>query len=94
MTLLNHFRIRVVVPGDIEMKAGDMIDYEFPLFESAQTGGKKFDKARSGKYLVASINHKFRSTSYECVAELVADSFSEAMPVAKDGLNKLTKKGK
>jgi hypothetical protein len=76
------------------MKAGDMIDYEFPLFESAQTGGKKFDKARSGKYLVASINHKFRSTSYECVAELVADSFSEAMPVAKDGLNKLTKKGK
>jgi hypothetical protein len=44
--------------------------------------------------LVASINHKFRSTSYECVAELVADSFSEAMPVAKDGLNKLTKKGK
>jgi len=94
MSLLNHFRIQITIPGDIELKAGDIVEYEFPAFESAETGGKKLDKARTGKYLVASINHKFNGDTYESIVELVADSFSEAIPAAKDGLNKLTKKGK
>lgn len=94
MTLLNHFKIQIVIPGDIELKAGDIIDYEFPLFESAESGGKKMDKRRTGKYLVASVNHKFGGDTFESIVELVSDSFSEAIPAAKDGLNKLTKKGK
>jgi hypothetical protein len=94
MSLLNHFRIQITVPGDIEMKAGDIVEYEFPVFESADAGGKKFDKRRTGKYLVASVNHKFNGDTYESIAELVSDSFSEAVPAAKNGLNKLTKKGK
>jgi hypothetical protein len=94
MTLLNHFKLQVVLPGDIELKAGDVVEYEFPMFESANTGGKKIDKRRSGRYLVASVNHKFSGDTFESIVELVSDSFSEALPVAKDGLNKLTKKGK
>ena len=94
MTLLNHFKIRIVIPGDIELKAGDIIEYEFPKFESAASGGKSLDKARTGKYLVASVNHKFGGDTFESIVELVSDSFSEAIPAAKDGLNKLTKKGK
>ena len=94
MTLLNHFKIRIVIPGDIELKAGDVVEYEFPLFESATQGGKKLDKKRTGKYLVASVNHKFSSDTFESIVELVSDSFSESIPAAKDGLNKLTKKGK
>jgi hypothetical protein len=94
MTLLNHFRIQITIPGDIELKAGDIVNYEFPAFESANESGKKLDKARSGKYLVASINHKFDGDTFESIVELVSDSFSEAIPAAKDGLNKLTKKGK
>lgn len=94
MSLLNHFRIQITIPGDIELKAGDIVEYEFPVFESAETGGKKLDKARTGKYLVAAVNHKFNGDTYESIVELVSDSFSEAIPAAKDGLNKLTKKGK
>lgn len=94
MSLLNHFKIQITIPGDIELKAGDIVEYEFPSFESANAGGKKLDKARTGKYLVASINHKFGGDTFESIVELVADSFSEALPQAKDGLNKLTKKGK
>jgi hypothetical protein len=94
MALLNHFRIQITIPGDIELKAGDIVEYEFPVFESAQTSGKKLDKARTGKYLVASVNHKFNGDTFESIVELVSDSFSEAIPTAKDGLNKLTKKGK
>lgn len=94
MIMLNHFRIRVTVPGDIELKAGDVVEYEFPMFESADQSGKKLDKHRSGKYLVASVNHKFREDVFESIIELVSDSFSDQVPLAKDGLNRLTKKGK
>lgn len=94
MTLLNHFRIQVVIPGDIVLKAGDVVEYEFPAFESADSSGKKLDEYRTGKYLVASINHKFSGDTFESIVELVSDSFSEALPEAKNGINVLTKKGK
>lgn len=94
MSLLNHFRIQIVIPGDIVLKAGDVVEYEFPMFESADSGGKKLDEHRTGKYLVASINHKFSTDTFESIVELVSDSFSEALPEAKNGINVLTKKGK
>lgn len=95
MSLLNHFKIQIIIPGDVALKAGDIVEYEFPMFESAKTSGKKLDKARTGKYLVSSINHKISNDSrFESIVELVSDSFSEAIPNAKDGLNKLAKKGK
>jgi len=94
MSLLNHFRIQVVLPGDIQLKAGDVVEYEFPAFESADSSGKKLDEYRTGRYLVASINHKFSGDTFESVVELVSDSFSEALPEAKNGINSLTKKGK
>lgn len=94
MIMLNHFRIRVVVPGDIEIKAGDIVEYEFPLFESAGQAGKKLDKKRNSKYLVAAVNHKFSEDVFESILELVSDSFAEEVPGAKEGLNKFAKKGK
>lgn len=94
MIMLNHFRIRVTLPGDIEMKAGDVVNYEFPMFESANKAGKKLDKKRTGKYLVAAVNHKFSNDIFETIAELVSDSYAEEVPGAKDGLNRLSKKGK
>lgn len=84
MAMMNHFRIKVVVPGDVNLKAGDVVEYEFPMFMSAQKSGKELDKYRSGKYLVASINHKFRENSFESIVELVSDSFSERAFPTKD----------
>lgn len=94
MSMLNHFRIQIVLPGDILLKAGDVIDYKFPAFESADSSGKKMDEFRSCRYLVASVNHKFNADTYESVVELVADSFAEPIPTAKDNINFLTKKGR
>jgi len=94
MTMLNHFRIKVVLPGDIELKVGDVVEYELPMFEAGNQSGKKIDKARTGKYLVAALNHKFSEDVFETIVELVSDSFSEEIPGAKEGLNKLSKKGK
>ena len=92
MTMLNHFKIQIVVPGDIEMKAGDVVEYEMPTFQGSDSSGREMDKKRTGKYLVTSINHKFirEDNNFECVVELASDSFAEALPAAKDGLNKLT----
>lgn len=94
MSIINNFRIQVVVPGDIELKAGDIVNYEFPMFESANQAGKKLDKKRTGKYLVTSVNHKFSEDVFESIVELASDSFAEQIPGAKDGLNRLTNKGK
>lgn len=94
LALLNNFQIEIDIPGDIELKAGDIVNYEFPLFESATSGGKKMDKKRSGKYLVTAVCHKFREQSFESTVLLSSDSFSKPLPVAKDGLGRLTKKGK
>lgn len=96
MSLLNHFRIKVTLPGDTEMKAGDVVDVEFPLFEGKNDGGRNLNKKLSGKYIVSAVNYKIirEENSFECVAELATDSISEALPAAKDGLNKLAKKGK
>ena len=94
MVMLNHFKIKVIIPGDIELKAGDVVNYEFPMFESANQSGKKLDKKRTGKYLVTSVNHKFTEDMFESIAELVSDSYAEEVPGAKEGLNRLSKKGK
>jgi hypothetical protein len=94
MIMLNHFKIKIVIPGDIELKVGDVINYEFPMFDAANKAGKKLDKRRSGKYLVSAVNHKFSEDVFESIVELVSDSFAESVPGAKDGLNKLTKKGR
>lgn len=94
MALLNNFQIEIDIPGDIEMKAGDVVNYEFPKFSSATSKGKELDKHRSGRYLVAAICHKFREQSFETTALLASDSFSESLPAAKQGIGKLTKKGK
>jgi len=94
MSIINNFRIQVIIPGDIELKAGDIVNYEFPMFESANQAGKKLDKKRTGKYLVTSVNHKFSEDVFESIVELASDSFAEAIPGAKEGLNRLSAKGK
>lgn len=94
MSIINNFRIQIVIPGDIELKAGDIVNYEFPMFDSANQAGKKMDKRRSGKYLVASVNHKFSEDVFETIVELCSDSFADEVPEAKDGLNRLTEKGR
>ena len=86
MSLLNNFRIQVVVPGDTSMNAGDVVKVEFPKSVAPDEAGKESDDYRSGKYLVSSIKHKFviADDTYECTAVLCSDSFAAQLPAAKD----------
>jgi hypothetical protein len=95
IALLHNFRIEIVIPGDILLKAGDIVEYEFPKFEGASQKGKALDEYRTGKYLVTAVNHKFLGgdgESFESVVELVSDSVSKQIPEAKEGLNKIVRK--
>jgi hypothetical protein len=95
MALMHNFKIEIVIPGDILLKAGDVVEYEFPKFEAGSKEGKSLDEYRTGKYIVSAINHKFTgrdAESFESVVELVSDSVSKQIPGAKEGLNKLVKK--
>jgi hypothetical protein len=95
IALLHNFRIEIIIPGDILLKAGDIVEYEFPKFEGGSKGGKALDEYRTGKYLVTAVNHKFQGgdkENFESVVELVSDSVSKQIPGAKEGLNKVVKK--
>lgn len=95
MSLMHNFSIKVVLPGDILLKAGDMVKFEFPNFEGPDESGKKMNEFRSGKYLVSAVNHKFTGgeiSRFETIVELVSDSVSKQIPQAKESLNKAVSK--
>ena len=97
MALMHNFAIKVIIPGDIFLAAGDMVKYEFPNFESADSSGKRTNEYRTGNYLVSAVNHKFtggESSKFESVVELISDSVSKQIPGAKEGLNKVVAKSK
>jgi hypothetical protein len=95
MTAMHTFKLNILIPGDILLKAGDMVKYEFPKFESPDPSGKDPDEYRTGKYLVAAICHKFSGGDkgdFESIVELVSDSVSKQIPSPKDGLDKVTRR--
>jgi hypothetical protein len=95
MALMHNQRIKIIIPGDIVLKAGDVVKYEFPKFEGADRSGKSVDEYRTGNYLVTAVNHKFVNgdrQNFESIVELVSDSVSKQIPGAKEGLTKVTKK--
>lgn len=95
MTSMHNLKIKIVIPGDVFLKAGDVVKYEFPKFEGADASGKTPDEYRTGNYLVTAICHKFSGGDkgdFESIVELVSDSFSKQIPAAKDGLEKVTSK--
>ena len=65
----------VIIPGDFSIKAGDMIECEFPEVEAKEN--KEKNKQTGGKYMVAHVCH--RITSNDCFTSLglVRDSFGK-----------------
>lgn len=88
--LINNFRIRGVIAGDITMNVGDIINLTFPKYVAADQKGKQFDEYRSGKYLVADVSHVFKSTGiFETVVELTSDSYATQLPSGRNVFNKV-----
>lgn len=92
LSALNSFRFQAILPGDIGLKAGDIVEFDFPKFVAPDESGKETDEYRSGKYLVTAVNHKFREDIFESIVEFSSDSFARPLPAAKDLTKILAKK--
>lgn len=80
---IHNFRIRFILPGDGRTSVGDKVKFIFPSPE--EKPGEK-DRFYTGKYLVTSIRHVFRSEKYEvaieCAKETYKTDVNEFTPVA------------
>lgn len=69
---VRYYRVRLVVPGTLKLKAGDTITFEMPL---VNVGSDKdnTNKYYKGKYLITSIKHKITNDGYIQIIEAIKD---------------------
>lgn len=91
LAILNNFRIKVVVPGNLFLNIGTTIHVRFPAFTAinASDGKKIYNKYRGsdeveGKFLITSIRHTYKGELFETVLELCSDSLASKLPEAAD----------
>lgn len=80
MQQMNSIQVEVVVAGDSQRRAGEVIELILPVVE--KVGGRS-DKTFSGRYLVTKVKHIITSTEmgYETVMRLSKDSYPTPLPV-------------
>jgi hypothetical protein len=76
--LLNSFKMIGVLPGDVNIKVGMTINVNI-LKQEVQDGTTALNKMRSGRYLIASVHHKFIQSIMSTVVELLSDTTSVSM---------------
>lgn len=76
LTLLNHTKIEMTVPGDPNLSVGRVIEIGLPSFGPQEiTKQTKLDDYYAAKYLVTAVRHKFNINGvYQCIVEAVTDS--------------------
>lgn len=86
MQMLN-VRLKLVVPGDVRMNVGDVIQFNMPSIES-QTGStqgslqRKLDPFYTGLFMITAIRHRVTVPRFETVLEICKDSFNTQLPQA------------
>jgi len=79
---LHNFQIKVEVPGNIYLRAGQVVTLNLPSGAVATDQEKPMDDIFSGNYIITAINHKIDRTKYTCTLELSKDSVKIPMPNA------------
>jgi hypothetical protein len=84
MALMNNFKLRFSVPGDININAGDMVTIKFPIYEPGDgSSPKQYNEYLTADYLITSLRHIFNQTSgHTSFAEVALDSFNKALPAS------------
>lgn len=82
-SLLNSFRMNIQLSGDSQMRAGTVIELDFPLVQPTDESSKiTQDYHKSGKYLVTSLRHRIFENKYFNYMEICKDSLKGAIPGA------------
>ena len=65
----------ITIPGDFTIKAGDMVECDFPQLEGKEN--KENNKQTGGKYMVAHVCHRITPNDSYTRLGLVRDSFGK-----------------
>ena len=78
LTLINHTRVQMLVPGDPSLKVGSVVELNLPSYgDEEYKNAAKLDKKYSGYYLITAVSHKMDIRGvYQCLVEVVQDSNS------------------
>lgn len=80
LAAIDNIRYKVMLPGDSTRRAGDVIEFEVPSFDSSAQGTNK-DLLMSGHYIVTSVAHvidnRNPASPYSCVCELSRDALTK-----------------
>jgi hypothetical protein len=82
IAVLMQNAVKIKVPGDTTLKAGDMITANIPN-KSSFTGDVQNDKLLSGNFLISRIHHKIGEAldrpRYTCAIELIKGNMEEGV---------------
>ena len=72
---LEYNKLDVAVPGDLDVRAGNLIDITMPSPSKTDQGDIRSDSRLSGKYLVNSVTHTLNRDKLSTRITLTRDSF-------------------
>ena len=76
--LLNSSRMNIELPGDSDLRAGDMLEVSFPDMAPYNNSNEiKEDTLRSGLYLITNVRHRVINDKYVCYLQICKDSVKE-----------------
>jgi len=76
--LLNAIRLDIIVPGNIALDAGDIIEVRIPLSNpEGQSERLELDPVYSGKYMILGITHSWQPAGITSRLNLSKDSIDQ-----------------
>ena len=67
----------IIVPCNINLRAGDVINCDFEMITQDNKSGNAIDPTQSGRYLIENLCHHFDSTNSYTSMRLVRDSYGK-----------------
>lgn len=75
---LTNFKMIGVLPGDVMLKCGSIIEVEFPVMSPQRSETERdLNKRLTAKYIISSVAHSFSGAIYKTTLELLFDSWGE-----------------
>lgn len=80
LALLNSNKMKLVIPGDVNMTVGLVIQFNLPSLSRQTFGEDEFDQFYSGRYLVTAVRHIIQQESkFVTIIEICKDSTPTSM---------------
>lgn len=75
---LTNFKMIGVLPGDVMLKCGTIIEVEFPVMAPQRNvNERELNNRLTAKYMISTVAHSFSGTIYKTTIEMLFDSWGE-----------------